>query len=134
MINRHAYRIDQLYKVAQSVEKVGAGRLAASIWYKGDLLSIGINSLKSHPLQARFSTIPEKIYLHAETSAISRAIKDFRDIEGAVLYVARVKFGSHSWIPGNSRPCSGCISCALHFGVRMIFYSGEDGVIECIQL
>lgn len=132
--SRDISRISQLYKMAESVEKVGAGRLASSIWYKGDLLSIGVNSMKSHPLQARFSVIPEKIYLHAETAAISRAIKDFRSIEGADLYVARVKSSGKGWLPGNAKSCAGCISCAEHFGIRNVFYSKDDGSIDVINL
>lgn len=95
------------------------------------MISIGINQKKTHPLQARFCSNPERLYLHAETDAISRAIKVTNDFSKAYLYVGRSKFGA---IPGMARSCNGCIDCAEHYGFKGIFYSTDTNDIGYLGL
>lgn len=127
----------KIYDWAKRNQKVGAGKMAAAVFRNGDSnpISIGLNSLKTHPLQAKFANSPHRIYLHAETEAISRAVRLLGDdLEGCSLYVARSKQPDCP-VRGIAKPCSGCISCASHFGIDVIYYTlDKDEAIGEIAL
>ena len=72
-----------LEKMAEAVPAAShrglRARLAACVVYKRDIVSFGINQLKSHPFQAKFSKNEDSIFLHAETDAIKNALS-FGDV------------------------------------------------------
>jgi tRNA(Arg) A34 adenosine deaminase TadA len=80
---------------------------------------IGRNQLKSHPLQAAWGARngrPKSIFLHAETDAIVKALKQGMETIDAI-YIARV---SKRGIPALARPCDVCLALLAHFNVRKI--------------
>jgi tRNA(Arg) A34 adenosine deaminase TadA len=122
-----------LLKIAESVPKVGAGKVAAALVYKNRIVSFGCNSLKTHPMQAKFGRYP---YLHAETECMIRASKDLTEYQmsKSSLYVVRAKLDSGRWIMGMSKPCSGCTHCIGHFRIENVFYSTDDGFMEKLMV
>lgn len=129
-MRRHEKRIKFLLEVARNVDKVGAGKLAAGVWCKGFMVSVGVNSLKSHPVQKRFSSNPHRIYLHAETDALIKASKLSPDLTDSYMYVVRVKKG----IDGNhvqalAKPCDGCMGLIHHYALKGVFWTTDSGVI-----
>ena len=85
---------------------------AASIVIRNEIISIGENSGKTHPLQKRFSKNGEAIFKHAEVDCIINALRHVEpeDLEKATLYVYRVKklTKDHKyWSDGLSEPCPG---------------------------
>lgn len=136
MIKYHQKIFDYLEPLAiQSNE--GWARLAAAVAYKGKIISTGVNSLKSHPFQKKWSRNSESIFLHAENNAIHKAVKneylspDFT-LEGYDLYVMRMKKDGpdSSFRMGLARPCEGCQRCIAEFGIRNIFYTTNEGIID----
>src|SRR6202012_4019131 len=75
----------------------------------------GLNSYKSHPLQAKFSAkagFPERICTHSEIKAISKALAyenrgnlEFSDLSNYRMYIARVLKDD---TPALAMPCPGC--------------------------
>lgn len=129
-MKRHESRIKELLKVAAKVEKVGAGKLAASIWIRGLCVSVGVNSLKSHPVQKRFSSNPHRIFLHAETDALIKATKILDDLSDAYMYVVRVKKGQDGrLVPALAKPCDGCMGLIYHYSPKGVFWTTDSGVI-----
>ena len=74
--------------------------------------------------------------LAGETPAsTSRRYWEFSDLNKMTLYVARAKHTeSLEWTWGNSKPCTGCMSCLYKYDIRRIVYSmdeiGHYGVIN----
>jgi deoxycytidylate deaminase len=129
-VKRHESRINELLKVAATVEKVGAGKLAAAIWNRDLCVSVGVNSLKSHPVQKRFSSNPHRIFLHAETDALVKASKFLKDFSGSYMYIARVKKGHDGrFVPALAKPCDGCMSLIYHYLPKGVFWTTDSGVI-----
>lgn len=118
---------ETLLKIAESVPKVGAGKLASALMYKGRVISFGVNSKRTHPIAKQFNRYP---YLHAETEALIRGAKILteREMSKSSLYVVRVKMSDQKGMPvmGMSKPCDGCLHCASHYGISKIVYSGDD--------
>ena len=93
----------------------------ASILTDGYKTYIGLNRYKSHPLQARFSSHPEQIYIHSEISVLSQALRDrVEDFSDYTLYVARVLSDG---TPALAKPCPGCMSALIEFGIHNLEYT-----------
>ena len=111
-------------------------RLSAAIVVKGDIISLGFNQMKTHPLAARFSKHDEAVYQHAEINAIVNAFsQDYKvDLSNATLFVQRVKRISRAtkdMQDGMAKPCKGCMAAIEAFGFKRVVYStDEDGHYE----
>lgn len=114
-------------------------KLAACLVIRNEVISVGFNSEKSHPMQKRFSKNSESIFKHAEVDAIVGALRhiDSDLLKRSTLYVFRVKKknkGDMTWVDGMAEPCSGCKKAIEHFGIRKVVYSTDSpglyGLIE----
>ena len=93
----------------------GNFRLGAILVHRNSIVSIGMNSYKTHPLMAARTSWP---FLHAEQNAIIRAGLD--NCEGLDLYIARVLKNNTLAM---SKPCKVCIKLIKDVGIRNIYYS-----------
>jgi len=118
--------IGDLSKIASATPKVANYRLAAAIVYKNKNVSIGQSSYKTSPFQKKYAADEHKIFLHAEISAIKKALRflSVDDLKHVTLYVCRVK--ANGW--GKSKPCIGCQRAIAEFGIKNVWYSTEDGL------
>ena len=107
------------YAVAMTGNGVGKKRklfrLGAVLVHKNIIVSVGMNSYKTHPLMAPRTEWP---FLHAEQHAIVRAGVD--NCEGLDLYVARVLKNNELAL---SKPCSVCTKLIKNVGIRNVYYS-----------
>lgn len=106
-------------------------KLAASLVIRNEIISVGYNSYKTHPLQKRFSKNIEAIFKHAEVDCIINALRHVEpeDLEKATLYVHRVKklTKDHKyWSDGYSEPCCGCKQAIEHFKIKRVVYSTDE--------
>lgn len=120
-MNRHQKRLLDLLTIADDLSNFDKNRHAAAIYISNRLIAVGVNQLKTHPLQKKFGMNDEAIYLHAEVDAIRNALKRVRplDLQRATLYVARSKDGKQKM----SKPCSGCQKAIIHFGISHVYWS-----------
>lgn len=105
-------------------------KLAACLVIRNEIISVGFNSDKSHPLQKRFAKNIDAIFKHAEVDCIIKALKvvDEDDLKDATLYVYRVKKmnkGDTHWVSGLAEPCPGCAKAIEHFGIKRTVFSIE---------
>lgn len=93
-------------------------KLGAVIFNKNRLLSIGYNSLKTHP---KLSRIFKHATVHAEIDACIHAVnKDL--LKGADIFVCReTKNGS----PSMAKPCAMCTQILKEYGVKRAFWTTE---------
>lgn len=97
-------------------------QMAAIIVKRKNVLGIGLNSRKTHPLQARFGADHHKTRVHAEISALINALRvhSHEDIRGSSIYVARVtKDGNHAL----AKPCEGCRKALEAYGIKGVSYT-----------
>lgn len=114
-----------LETIADDVVPVSNAKIAAAIVYRGDIIAIGINKLKSDPLQARFAKNQHAIYLHAEIDAIKKALKRLTSAEmkKAELYIVRRRKLDGKPASGCSKPCCGCQRAIETYGISEVHYS-----------
>mgnify|MGYP006273456737 CR=1 FL=1 len=130
---RHSRYMNILSKIASDIEDPvgGNARLAACIVYRNDIISFGINRMKSHPFQAKYGKNPNSVFLHAETCAIKNALKYIteEELSKSTLYICRVKYhdaGKRDMVFGLSRPCPGCFRCINTFNIRKVVYTLDN--------
>lgn len=114
-----------------NINYVNRARLAASIMISNEIISVGYNSYKTHPLQKRFSKNIEAIFKHAEVDSIINALRhvDPLDLSRATLYVYRVKKLTKDhidWSDGYAEPCCGCKQAIEHFNLKKVVYSTDE--------
>lgn len=125
--------LNSMFERLCTTEKVCRVRLLAGIEYGGELIVDCRNQVKTDPLQARFANFPPNIHLHAEIGAIKKAIvalKGYKQLPRCRLFVCRAKQLSDldlrfTW--ALAKPCPGCYSAAIQFGLKGIVYT-TDGV------
>ncbi len=100
-------------------------KVGAILLNKGRVVAKGVNQdTKTHPLQARLAELvglDEKIYLHAEVSALIKCRSD-----ADTIVVARI--GGHSGDElRNAKPCKICELALQQAGIKHIYYTTDDG-------
>lgn len=120
-----------LSKVAEASEPFARARISSALVYKNEILSIGTNRNKTHPLQGRYAKHEEAIYLHAEIDAIANALRryDAETVAKSKLYVYRCKLSNNNnslITQGLAKPCEGCMRAIVAFDIKHVCYSLED--------
>ena len=128
-IRRDREIIQYLYRLAYDHETTlnNGAKICAAVQIKNQLISIGFNQGKTHPLQARFGRNADSIFLHAEISAIKNALNHIHadDLIGATLFVARAKRNkARDW--GLAKPCEGCTEAINFFGISTVNYTTDN--------
>lgn len=103
---------------------------SALISYKNHVISVACNRIKSHPFQKKFGRAEEAIFLHAEVSAISQALKriTLKQLSKSVMHVVRVSINSDdNPFFCYSKPCKGCMRAIEEFDIQKVLYTNEDG-------
>ena len=122
-------RPHKIFNLARNVSKlsnitkhnIGAVLVAKN----GDVLGVGANVRKTHPLQAELAAkvgLEHKIFLHAELQCLINAKR--RDVRGARLFIYR------EFVDGGTalaRPCPICMAGIKRFGIKEIVYTTPDG-------
>lgn len=88
------------------------------------MLSVGYNSLTTHPMQARWAAKagqPLRICLHAEVAAIAKAMRlGVSDFTKCTLAVARV---TPSLSTGYAKPCLVCASLIDSLKIKRVIHT-----------
>ena len=120
-----------LKEVAVATPKVSGAKLAAAIVYKNKIISIGVNSMKSSPLQAKYATNKDlSIFLHAEIAAIKNALRqlDVEEFSKVTLFVCRAKtdIQTNQMVFGLAKPCTGCLRAIVEFDIKRVYYTLDN--------
>lgn len=119
--------IRTLERVAEDVSPIKTARIAAAVVYKSEIVSIGVNSYKSDPLQAKYSKNEHAIYLHAEIAAIKKALKRINkdELKKCTLYIVRRKHKNGILCDGLAKPCVGCQRAIDTYGIPSVIYTKD---------
>ena len=125
---RHSRHINLLSEISIHIKPVAQARIAASVVYQNNIISIGFNQDKTHPFQKRYGKNDDAIYLHAETHAIKNAINKIskEKLSKSVLYICRVKILRNKFVFGMSKPCEGCMKAISTFDIKKVYYTLDN--------
>lgn len=122
---KHESIIKLLERVAEDVSPIKTARIAAAIVLKGEIISIGVNSYKSDPLQAKYSKNEHAIFLHAEIAAIKKALKRINreELKKCDMYIVRRKVNNGVMCNGLAKPCVGCQRAIDTYCINNVYYT-----------
>lgn len=122
---KHDSIVKLLERIADDVSPIKTARIAAAVVLKGEIISIGVNSYKSDPLQAKYSKNEHAIYLHAEIAAIKKALKRINkeDLKKCDMYIVRRKLDNGVMCNAIAKPCVGCQRAIDTYRINNIYYT-----------
>lgn len=128
--NSHRRILNVLEQICLDRERTFFANVAAAIVYRRNIISIGVNTKKTDPLQKRFTHHHEAVFLHAELAAIKRAMAILRSdqLQNATLYVCRLKASGpqdHTATWGLAKPCRSCEAGIRKFGIKRVIYTTD---------
>ena len=94
----------------------------------GKIVHIGWNKSRSHPINLRHPYRAISPGIHAEVDVILKC--GHEDLSSYEMIVIRI---DRNGVACNSMPCSGCRSVLTQFGVKRVWYSNSDGVIQQME-
>ena len=119
------------FNVARAVSKTSEYpriKIGCCIVKRNKILAVGVNLLKSHPMQKRFNKYrgidTDRIHnnIHAELDAILK-VANKEELSGADIYLYREDvFG----IIKISKPCPACKHILKLYGIKNIYYTDND--------
>lgn len=120
ILKPHHY--ERLLHLSRHSEIVSGSSHVAAILYKRNIICVGTNKKKTHPLQKKFQDREHRIYLHAEIDAIVQCISRHGSdiLKDCDLIVLRtLKNGELA----NSKPCKGCQDAIKAFKIKNVYHS-----------
>ena len=99
--------------------------------YKGNIVGIGCNTNKTHPVQKYYNKYREESdeylpKLHAEIHCINQ-IKHLKiNFSKVKLYIYRIRKDQPF---GIARPCPSCMAAIKDLGIRDIYYTTNEGYV-----
>lgn len=134
---KHERIFKVLQKIAEASEPVSGAKIAAAIVIKNEIVAVGYNKYKTHPMQRRYAKHEAAVSLHAEIDCIKNALRviDGDDLQKARMYVLRVKRpdNDHSvFIRAMAKPCCGCHGAVDAFGLKAVYYTTDEGTVEML--
>ena len=131
-------------EILKTLTKVAAAnpnpteKFAAAIVFRNRIVSVGLNSMKSHPLAAKYGKNEYAIFLHSEVAAIKNALREVEvdHLTKCDLYIVRVKKEqpfARNVIWGLAKPCIGCQRAIAEFGLKRVIYTCDGGDYEVME-
>lgn len=131
------YRFFEVARVVAQTSDYKRIKIGAVIVHKKRwIISTGVNSYKTHPIQKKYNKYRFDIYhidsthsLHAEIQALINIpyyIED-SEISDCCIYIYRENVKGEL---ANSRPCPSCLNMIKDYGIHKIYYTSDDGFCE----
>lgn len=97
--------------------------------YKGKVVSFGINSDKTSPLQNKYRLTTDLKYIenfmdkeHSEVNCLGKVHPKFRFDKCEIVIISKKKDGDFRL----ARPCSVCMAAIKDFGIKKIYYTNRN--------
>jgi tRNA(Arg) A34 adenosine deaminase TadA len=116
-MKRHETLIGRAIKVAQ--QSTYRWKHGAVVAKNSKIIGFAPNKFRNAP-----SVDSDNVTVHAEAAVIRELLKNYPDLKGTTIYIARVAKAGNATI---SRPCPNCMKSILDAGIREIVYTNELG-------
>ena len=97
--------------------------------YKGKVVSFGINSDKTSPLQNKYRLTTDLKYIenfvdkeHSEVNCLGKVHPKFRFDKCEIVIISKKKDGNFRL----ARPCAVCMAAIKDFGIKKIYYTNRN--------
>lgn len=122
--NSDLFYIRMAVKMASNLTHSLRNKHAAILVERKKIISVGVNKMKSSPMQKKFSRLPNLNFIHAENDCLKGV--HIENPKHVTLYVVQVRSGNLE----ESCPCSGCAGAIRHVNINRVVHSIKDGIVE----
>lgn len=128
MLNNRILKFFEVAKAVSRTSEYPRVKIGCCIVKKNKILAVGVNLLKSHPIQKAFNEFrgldTNKIHnnIHAELDAVLK-VRHKEDLEGADIYLYRE---DSRGIRRICKPCPACMSMLKLYKIKTIYYTDGD--------
>lgn len=129
MLNKSDYKFFAKAKSIADISEYKKFHIGCVAVYQGQIIGIGVNSNKTHPIQNYYNkyrikdpNILPKFY--AEINCINQLRHINVNYSKVKLYIYRTRSDQPY---GMSRPCPSCMAAIRDLGIRDIYYTTNDG-------
>lgn len=129
MLVKSDYKFFRKARQAAAISDYPKVHIGCVAVYQGQVISIGCNCNKTHPIQKYYNRYRENDdtllpKLHAEINCIN-SIKNLDiNFSKVKLYIYRIRNDKQF---GMSRPCPSCMVAIRDLGIKDIFYTSDTG-------
>lgn len=127
-------RIFELAKSVAEMSHFWRQKVGCVVVYKKKIVSVGINSSKTHPLQKEYNAFrypddntPHR--MHAEIHALMQLRNADIEWSKVKLYVYRIKKNTTNGC-GFARPCPACMAYIKDLGIKNIYYTTSESPVH----
>ena len=130
MIRKSDYRYFSKARQAAKVSDFWKTHVGAIAVYQGNIIGVGCNLSKTHPIQKYYNKFREEgndhynPTLHAEINCLNQLRHLNINFSKVKLYIYRIR---NDRPYGISRPCPSCMKAIQDFGIRDIYYTTDSG-------
>lgn len=110
-----------LIEAAKGAELIATSRHASALVYKKQVLAVGVNSRKTHPLASKFNG-KDKPCTHSELDAVLQVLNQYGEDVLKRCSIYNLRLTSVDRVAG-SKPCVGCSKMLDAFGVRKRYWT-----------
>ena len=131
MISKSDYRYFDKARQIANISDYYKTRIGCVAVYQGNIIGIGCNCNKTHPVQKFYNKYREQSdtmlpKLHAEISCINSIRNLDINFTKVKLYIYRIRKDQPF---GLSRPCPSCMAAIKDLGIKDIYYTTNDGYV-----
>lgn len=123
-MSRHEGRIKQAVRVAQG--STYRWKHGAVVVRGGRVIGFAPNKFRNSP-----NVDSDNVTDHAEAAIIRELLKNYTDLRGGVIYIARI---SNAGEVRMSRPCVNCMKLIVEAGIKEIVYTNDVGGYSIEQI
>lgn len=99
------------------------------IMQKGQVMSVGYNTLKTHPLAVKYGY--PYFYQHSELNSVIKFPDKIDVLRKCVIVNIRLNAKGRLLM---SKPCKYCQALISSFGIKQVYYSNSDGGFELMRI
>ena len=125
--DKRFFEITRLISYTSEYKRIKIGAIVVK---KNKIISVGVNSYKTHPIQRRYNIFRFNIFttdtahtLHAEIQALVN-IPYGTELSDLTLYTYRENRDGKL---AKSRPCPSCMNLIKDIGIKKICYTTDEG-------
>lgn len=136
LMNKKAFKFFRLAKNAAKFSDFPKIKIGCVAIYKNKVISIGYNSIKTHPLQKKYNKYRKfsdggnviNHTLHAEVHCLNQIMDSEINMGKVSLFIFRIS--SNICSVGMCRPCQACMRLIKNMGIKNIYYTTDSTYVH----
>lgn len=133
MTNKLLNTLCRMYEYIYTDKPYKHTKTVSFLVYKGKVISFGINSDKTSPLQKHYRVMTDLRYIenfidkeHSEINCLRKIDTDINWAKVEIVVISKKRDGEFRL----ARPCDVCMAAIRDFGIHKVYYTNRNGTFS----